>query len=120
MILGNLLDNALKYRCENAPPEIEFAWAAEGEALHISVRDNGIGIAPEHHEKIFEIFQRLQPQSKCPGTGIGLGLVKKAASLLGGSIRVESAPGQGSTFHIALPHALCGSSHDRKEQEPAT
>ena len=68
----------------------------------ISISDNGIGIAPEYHDKIFKIFQRLHSQEDYPGTGIGLAAVKKAMQMMGGRVRVESEPDKGSTFKVKL------------------
>jgi signal transduction histidine kinase len=66
------------------------------------VRDNGIGIAERHAEQVFRIFQRLHTHSEFPGAGIGLAIVKKALSRLGGSVRMESEPGAGSAFFVTL------------------
>ncbi|GAB4316324.1 MAG: hypothetical protein Kow00127_07700 [Bacteroidales bacterium] len=68
----------------------------------IGVKDNGIGIPAEYHEKIFNIFQRLHAQDEYPGTGIGLAIVKKAVTALGGAIRLESEVGKGTTFIISF------------------
>lgn len=64
--------------------------------------DNGIGIAPEHQEQIFQIFGRVYPEKKFEGTGIGLAIVRKAAERMGGSVSVESEVGKGSRFSVLL------------------
>ncbi len=76
----------------------------EADTLHVvvSISDNGIGIAPEYHEKIFKIFQRLHSQEDYPGTGIGLAAVKKAIQMMGGNVWVESEPDKGSVFKVKL------------------
>jgi signal transduction histidine kinase len=67
------------------------------------VSDDGPGIAPEFHERIFEIFQTLQPRDQVEGSGIGLAIVKKSVESSGGTIQVESAPGEGTTFRFTWP-----------------
>jgi signal transduction histidine kinase len=69
----------------------------------IEVRDNGIGIAKQHQERIFQVFERLHSTDAYPGTGIGLAIVKRGITRMGGTVRVESEPGKGSTFFISLP-----------------
>ncbi len=101
----NLLDNAVKYAKPEVPPKIRISTEKKQGRIVIRVSDNGIGIAPEYHEKIFHIFQRLHSHDKIPGTGIGLATVKKATELMGGSVSVESKPDEGSTFIIELPEA---------------
>ncbi len=99
-IFINLLENAVKYRKPNETPHINIGFEVRDPHVIISVADNGIGIAPEFHEKIFNIFQRLHSQAEYPGTGIGLAAVKKAAQMMGGEIWVESELGKGSIFKI--------------------
>lgn len=101
-IFCNLLDNALKYHQPGQAPVIAVDWQEQDGYSLVCVRDNGIGIAPEHHESIFGIFQRLHSQDAYPGTGIGLATVKEAVDLLGGTVRVDSAPGKGSMFQVQL------------------
>lgn len=101
-VFQNLISNAIKYmdksqglitiRCE----EQEHTWL-------FSITDNGPGIEQQHHERIFQIFQTLQPRDKVESTGIGLTLVKKIVEMHGGKIWVESERGQGSTFYFTLP-----------------
>jgi signal transduction histidine kinase len=105
-ILTNLLDNALKYRCREGTPEVRLSVTPIGEHVLLQVVDNGIGIAPEYQERIFQMFQRLHSQRDYPGTGIGLAIVAKAVRAMGGGISVESSPGQGSTFSVRLPAAI--------------
>lgn len=102
-IFANLLQNAFIYRRKDTPPRVVVNWeGGEGKAV-VRVRDNGIGIPPEHREKIFAVFQRLHHQGDYPGTGIGLAIVRRSAELLGGGVWVESEPGEGSTFCVRLP-----------------
>jgi PAS domain S-box-containing protein len=102
---SNLIDNALTYRHPETAPEIHIASKRRNNRVFITVSDNGIGIAPEYHEKIFDVFQRLHSQDEYPGTGVGLAIVAKAARMMDGEVRVESSPGLGSRFSIILPVA---------------
>ncbi|MDQ2101710.1 ATP-binding protein [Azospirillum isscasi] len=102
-LFQNLIGNAVKYRVAGRPPEIRVAAAAEAEGWRFTVQDNGIGIAPEHFERIFGIFQRLHGRSEYDGTGIGLAVCKKIVEHHKGRIWVDSEPERGSTFHVLLP-----------------
>ncbi len=103
-VLQNLIDNAAKYMGDQANPLIEIGQEStstgHGDPIFF-VRDNGIGIGPEHHERIFGLFNKLDPTSD--GTGIGLALVKRIIEVHGGRIWVESEAGKGSTFYFTLP-----------------
>jgi two-component system, chemotaxis family, sensor kinase Cph1 len=99
----NLLSNAIKYAGDR-PPEIIINCQKSKEQWLFSIQDNGIGIAPEYRERIFQIFQRLHTNEEYPGTGIGLAICQRIVSLHGGKIWVESSPSHGSTFFISLPH----------------
>jgi PAS domain S-box-containing protein len=102
-ILQNLISNGVKFN-EHNPKRIEIGWqAAPGDTIDIFVRDNGIGIETQYREQIFRIFQRLHTDRAYEGTGIGLAIVQKAANKLGGTVRLESEPGKGSTFTLRLP-----------------
>lgn len=104
IVLRNLVDNALKFSRDARPPTIEIAaHEADGKVV-LSVRDNGIGFDMKFHERIFDIFSRLQRAEDYAGTGVGLALVRKAMQRMGGRVWAESAPGQGATFFLELKH----------------
>ena len=103
-VLQNLLENAIKYMGDQAAPRIEIGQKGEDTERGMPiffVRDNGIGIDPEYHERIFGLFNKLDAKSE--GTGIGLALVKRIIEVHGGQVWVESATGEGSTFFFSLP-----------------
>jgi signal transduction histidine kinase len=102
--LRNYLDNAIKFTGKVPAPRIEIGSREEGaESCLLWVRDNGIGFDMEHHEQIFDIFQRLNGAADYPGTGIGLAIVRKAMERMGGRAWAESKPGAGATFYLEIP-----------------
>ncbi|MEM7209265.1 MAG: ATP-binding protein [Pseudomonadota bacterium] len=104
-LFQNLIGNAIKYR-GSAPPEIAIACHSTDDEHIVSIRDNGIGVKPEYHTRIFEIFQRLHSQSEFPGTGIGLAVCKRIAERHDARIWVESEVGTSSTFFVAFPISI--------------
>ena len=104
-LLQNLIGNALKYRAPDRAPRIRVVCRRLDQDWRIAVADNGIGIEADYYEQIFRIFQRLHPQDRYEGTGIGLAICKRIVEHLGGRIWVESTPGAGSVFSFTLPAA---------------
>ena len=104
-LFQNLIGNALKFRADRAPL-IRVAAECDQDHWVFKVQDNGIGIAPEHTERIFIMFQRLHSRQQCSGTGIGLAICKKIVERHKGRIWVESEPGAGATFLFTLPSAV--------------
>jgi signal transduction histidine kinase len=101
--LTNLLSNALKFVPEGAKPVLRVrSERRNAHRIRVWVEDEGIGIDPSQHKRIFEVFQRLHGEEKYPGTGIGLALVKEGVEGMGGHVGVESARGAGSRFWVEL------------------
>lgn len=103
--LSNLLNNAVKFVAPNTKPQVRIRTETNGEKVRIWVEDNGIGIDPAYHQKVFGIFERVGNVSAHEGTGIGLAIVAKAVHRMGGECGVESNLGAGSRFWIDLPPA---------------
>jgi PAS domain S-box-containing protein len=101
-LFQNLLGNAIKY-CGADAPRIEISAEPQGAQWCVCVRDHGIGIDVEHHERVFEIFRRLHSQKAYPGTGLGLAVCRRVVSRHGGRIWVESPPGRGCSMKFTLP-----------------
>ena len=102
-VMQNLLSNAIKFMGDQNQPQIEIGYDGpdkNGKAI-LFVRDNGIGIERQYHERIFGLFNRLDPSIE--GTGVGLALVKRIIEIHGGRIWIKSEPGRGSTFYFTLP-----------------
>ncbi|MGB0929553.1 MAG: ATP-binding protein [Chitinophagales bacterium] len=112
----NLISNALKFSDKNNP-EIWVDVQKNGKAYIFSVKDNGIGIAEEHQERIFEMFSRLHTRQEYEGTGIGLATCKKIVEQHGGRIWVESDQNKGSTFYFTVPFSLNLSGNQTLKQE---
>lgn len=103
IVLRNLLENAIKFSRGAQPPTIEVGASVAVDSAILWVRDNGIGFDMKFHDRIFDMFQRLQRAEDYPGTGIGLALVRKAMQRMGGRVWAESVPGAGATFYLELP-----------------
>ncbi|MCD6290575.1 MAG: HAMP domain-containing histidine kinase, partial [Anaerolineae bacterium] len=114
-VFANLIGNAIKYiGRDNTAPHIVIGGQREGEMVHIWVRDNGLGLAPEQTERVFDMFSRFH-KDEASGTGLGLAIVRRAVHRMGGHVWVDSpGPGLGSTFHILLPMAPSDAEGDER------
>ena len=104
-VTANLLGNAIKFVPPGTAPRVRVWTEARGQKVRCWVEDNGMGIAPEHRERIFGIFERLHSGDRYPGTGIGLAIVRRGVERMGGRVGVESTPGEGSRFWVELEAA---------------
>jgi signal transduction histidine kinase len=111
-LFQNLIANALKFRRADVPPKIHLSAEQEGQLWRFSIRDNGIGIAPEESERIFQLFQRLHTEEEYPGLGIGLALCKRIVERHEGQIWMESETGCCTTFFFTLQS---GEANQRRE-----
>lgn len=105
-VFSNLISNALKYRRPGVIPHLSIRASDEGNAHCFGFSDNGIGIAPQYYDQVFQIFQRLHGRNEYPGTGIGLATCKKLIDMYGGKIWIDSTPGIGSTFYLTIPKEI--------------
>jgi len=112
-VFNNLLSNALKFVAPGVAPQVRVGGDETPEGVRLWVEDNGIGIAPEHQERIFGIFERLNSAGDFPGTGIGLAIVKRAVERMRGKTGVEPRPGGGSRFWIQLRKPALPADRDR-------
>lgn len=104
-LFQNLIGNALKFTAQGRPAVVEVSAEQGGQMIQFCVRDNGIGIAAEHFERIFTIFQRLHHRDDYEGSGIGLSIARRIVERHGGTIWLESTQGQGTAFYFTLPQA---------------
>lgn len=104
-VVVNLLSNAIKFHEPDVTPTVQVAAWHQGPWVELTVTDDGIGMEAEHVAEIFEPFKRLHPTAEYPGTGLGLAICKRIVEKDGGEIRVETAPGKGSSFLVRLPGA---------------
>jgi signal transduction histidine kinase len=104
-ILANLVENAITFSRPDIAPRVTISAARQGDSVTLAVGDNGVGIAPEYRERIFQVFARLHAKDEYDGTGIGLSIVRKAARLMGSDVTLKSTEGEGTTFSLELPAA---------------
>lgn len=116
-VLINLLGNALKFSHPERRPRIHILSERRGSAVRVCVEDNGVGLDPKYRERIFGVFERLYPTGSPMGTGIGLAIVKRSVEKMGGSVGVDSTPGEGSCFWFELSEASEASGEVSRQKE---
>jgi signal transduction histidine kinase len=102
-VLRNLCDNAIKHHDHPADGRVEVSARMIPQWIEFTVQDNGPGIDPLHHERVFQMFQTLKPRDEVEGSGMGLAIIKKTVESQGGAITLESTPGHGATFRFTWP-----------------
>jgi signal transduction histidine kinase len=105
-VFRNLIGNAIKHHHAPAEGWVEVSAQDQGDLVEFTVRDNGPGIQPEFHDRVFEMFQTLRSRDQVEGSGIGLALVKKHIESRGGNIQLESKVGEGATFRFTWPKGI--------------
>ncbi len=105
LVFRNLIDNAVKHH-DRAEGRIEVSAVSKGRVVEFTIRDDGPGIPPEYHERIFRMFQTLKPRDEVEGSGIGLAVVKKVVEQQGGQVTVESHSGRGAAFRFTWPSSI--------------
>ena len=105
-VLDNLIENAFKYHHDRPKAVVELSCVRCEQHYRFSVSDNGPGIDPKFHDRIFEVFQTLQSRDRVEASGVGLSIVKKSVESLGGAVRVSSRPGHGTVFEVDWPFGL--------------
>lgn len=106
LVFRNLIGNAIKHHHQPAQGEVQISAQTQANVVEFWVSDNGPGIDPQYHERIFGLFQTLQPRDLVEGSGMGLALVKKTIEYRGGTVNIQSTPAQGATFHFTWPQNL--------------
>ncbi len=112
-VITNLVDNAIKYSRRSSHPVLEIKTIEKENTWILCVTDNGIGFDMKFHDRIFGLFERLVTTDEFEGTGAGLAISKKVLEKIGGSIRAESSPGNGSTFFVELPYTIQAENPDQ-------
>ena len=107
-VWSNLLTNAFKYSSGRAEPVIAISSKVDTACIAYTVRDNGVGFNMKYYDKLFGVFQRLHGEKEFPGTGVGLAIVRRVVSRLGGQVWAEGTPNEGATFHFTLPRGMEG------------
>jgi len=107
-VWANLLTNAFKYSSGRAEPVIAISSEVDTDSVAYTVRDNGVGFNMKYYDKLFGVFQRLHGEKEFPGTGVGLAIVRRVVSRLGGRVWAEGKPNEGATFHFTLPRGMHG------------